>query len=94
MCVSAYDAQISLMANMHAGISNRTHIWCMCADLCGFSTEISRHYLLSNVCSLEEAQKPSVRDVAAESLSDGSRSKLNTLLEHSHVEIFLIVSSL
>lgn len=94
MCVSAYDAQISLMANMHAGISNRTHIWCMCADLCRFSAEISRQYLLSNVCSLEEAQKPSVRDVAAESLSDGSSSKLNTLLEHLHVEIFLIVSSL
>lgn len=79
---------------MHAGISNRTHIWCMCADLCRFSAEISRQYLLSNVCSLEEAQKPSVRDVAAESLSDGSSSKLNTLLEHLHVEIFLIVSSL
>lgn len=65
---------------------------CMCAYLCRFNAEISRQYLLSNVCSLEKAQKPSVSDVAAESLSDGSRSKLNTFLEYSHLVIFLIAS--
>lgn len=69
LCVYAYacDAQISLMANMHASIYNRTHTFAGgCAYLCRFGAEISRQYLLSNVCSLEEAQKPSVSDGAAE----------------------------
>lgn len=66
------------MANMHVSICNRTRTFvCVCAYLCRLNAEISRQYLLSNVCSLEKAQKPSVSAVAAESVSDGRRSKLN-----------------
>lgn len=81
------------MANMHASIYNRTHTFAGgCAYLCRFGAEISRQYLLSNVCSLEEAQKPSVSGGAAESLSDGRRSNRSASLEHSRLVTFLVVS--
>lgn len=91
--VYACDARISLMANMHAGIYNRTHTFArVCAYLCRFGAEISRQYLLSNVCSLEETQKPSGSNGAAESLSDGRRSKPSASLERPCLVIFLVVS--
>lgn len=65
---------------------------CVCADLCRLNAEVSRQYLLSNVCSLEKAQKPSVSAVAAESLSDGRRSKLNAFVGQSRSVMLLSVS--
>lgn len=64
LSVCAYDAQ------PWKHLQQDTHL---CACLCGLRAGVSRQYLLSNVCSLVKAQKPSVSDVAAESLSDGSR---------------------